>query len=169
MWQYNKYWMSYCLTLEESQDQISWSKSETNQVYSGHKHQKHHCNLPAGDLWPQMWCAAPLCPTGSHIKPGNNTQEFYKTLVLLLSPWWPPAETSALLTGNLVNKSVNIWAVRGLFLLLMKEHRASLKSVDTRSTSTFPINLSCTHTQIKIKIRLSYFSFKSLVLLVLSQ
>lgn len=51
----------------------------------------------------------------------------------------------AVLTGNLLNRSMNIWVVRGLFLLLMKELSACLKTAETRSTSTFPINLSCKH------------------------
>lgn len=99
--------------------------------------------LPADVLWLQMWCSALLCPTVSHIIPANNTP------VLVTG-----AEASTctrtvwcvfLLTGNLTNKSMNIWAVSGLFLRLMKERRASLKIVETRSTSTLPMNCICTH------------------------
>lgn len=94
-------------------------------------------DLPADGLWLQMWCAARLYPTGPHTKPGQEPQ---------------PSETAAAwpgfrfdecgLTGNLLNRSVNIWEVRGLFLRLRKETRASLKTLVTRSTSTWPMTFS---------------------------
>lgn len=63
---------------------------------------------------------------------------------------WPPFPRrsevtflSSTLTGNLLNRSVNICVVRGLFRLLMKEFRASLKTLVTRSTSKLPVNLNC--------------------------
>lgn len=57
------------------------------------------------------------------------------------------------LTGNLLNRSVNICVDRGLFRRLMKELRAFLKTSVTRSTSKLPVKLNCVGKQQELNPR----------------
>lgn len=99
-------------------------------------------SLPAGELWPQIWCAARPHPKGSHTKPGNKAKGCVTGVASVSALIWNHLLRSTL-TGNLLNRSVNICVVRGLLRLLMKEFRASLKTLVTRCTSKLPVNLNC--------------------------
>lgn len=122
-----------------------WSASLTSclETYGG-------SILPADALGLLRWCAAQLYPRDSHIKPAEMITDGSD-----IKPIDHRYQRSLIdgdyisthgLTGNLVNRSENIWEVSGLFLLLIKETSASLKRLDTRSTSTFPINFGCSQT-----------------------
>lgn len=100
-------------------------------------------SVPVGVLGPRRWCTPRLRPKGSRTEPADDA----KQAVLEARPCLHGnVFRTAILTGNLLNRSVNIWVVRGLFLLLMKALRASLKTEETRATSTPPMNPNCTHT-----------------------